>query len=242
MKTAYWDLPQKVFGLRAAVVSDVHNRNHSEILRRVSAENPEIILIPGDLFSALNPEEQHYAPSEKHPNEPSFDLLRSFASIAPTFLSLGNHESYADPENRAKIASTGAVLLEDGFVCHNGILIGGLNSVMIPGDKRNTPPPNTAFLSEFATQEGRKILLSHHPEVYFDHIRPHGIDLVISGHAHGGQWRIGKQGIWAPGQGLFPKYTKGIYFDGHLVVSPGTANHTWVPRIFNPETVIILNI
>ena len=63
MQTVYWELPQKNFGLKAAVVSDVHNRNHDEILRRVSAEKPEIILIPGDLFSALNPKEKHYAPS-----------------------------------------------------------------------------------------------------------------------------------------------------------------------------------
>ena len=242
MQTVHWELSQQIFGLKAAIVSDVHNRNHAEILRRVSAENPEIILIPGDLFSALNPEEQHYAPSAKHPNEPSFELLESFAKIAPTFFSLGNHESWTTEENRKKIASTGAVLLENTYVEHKGVLIGGLSSTLTHKNRKDPPPPDLKFLSDFAAQNGNKLLLSHHPEVFKKHVSAFDIDLVISGHAHGGQWRIGNQGIFAPGQGLFPKYTKGIYFDGKLAVSPGCANHTWVPRIFNPETVVILHI
>ena len=241
MQTVYWELPQKNFGLCAAVISDVHNRNHAEILRRVSKEKPEIILIPGDLFSALNPDERHYAPNSRHPNAPSFDLLESLAKIAPTFLSLGNHESIPTVENRKKIAHTGAVLLDNTYVEHKGILIGGLSSTLTHKNRNNPPPPDLAFLSDFAAQKGKKILLSHHPEVFKKHVSAFDIDLVISGHAHGGQWRIGNQGIWAPGQGLFPKYTSGIY-DGRLVVSPGLSNHTWVPRIFNPGTVVILNI
>lgn len=241
MQTVHWELPQKIFGLKAAIVSDVHNRNHAEILRRVSAENPEIILIPGDLFSALNPEEKHYAPSDKHPNAPGFDLLRNFSEIAPTFLSLGNHESWVTDENRERIKKTGAILLDNAYTEHEGFLIAGLSSTLTHENKRNPPPPNLKFLSEFSAQKGKKLLLSHHPEVYFKYIRSSDVDLVISGHAHGGQWRIGNQGICAPGQGIFPKYTKGIY-DKRLVVSPGCANHSVIPRIFNPETVIILNI
>lgn len=241
MQTLHLKLSSPKLGISAAVVSDVHNRNHGEILHRVSSEKPDIILIPGDLFSALNPEERHYAPSQKHPNDPGFELLSRFSDVAPTYFSLGNHESWVSDENRTRIARTGAVLLEDSFVSENGFLIGGLNSVMTPGDHRHTPAPNTAFLAEFAAQKGKKLLLCHHPEVFDEHISHLDIDLVVSGHAHGGQWRIGSQGIWAPGQGLFPKYTKGIYRD-RLVVSPGLSNHTWVPRIFNPETVIILHM
>ena len=241
MQTVHWKLSHLNLGISAAVVSDVHNRNHEKIFSRVLAEKPDIILIPGDLFSALNPEERHYAPSKRHPNAPGFELLSRFSALAPTYLSLGNHESWVTEENRAKIAATGAVLLEDSFVNAGSFLLGGLNSVMTPGDHRHTPPPNTAFLAEFAAQKGKKILLCHHPEVFDDHISHLDVDLVISGHAHGGQWRIGNQGIWAPGQGLFPRYTKGIYRDS-LVVGPGLSNHTWVPRIFNPETVIILHM
>ena len=235
-------MPGSNLGLRAAIVSDVHNRNRSEVLKRVSAERPDIILIPGDFFSALNPENKHYAPTKKYPNRPGFAVLRQFAKLAPTYYSLGNHESWVTEENRKAILETGVVLLEDAFTETDfGLLIGGLNSVIIPGDKRHTPPPNTAFLKKFAAQKGNKLLLSHHPEVYDRYIRPLDIPIVISGHAHAGQWMIGSQGIWAPGQGLFPKYTKGIY-DKRMVVSPGLANHTFVPRICNPPTLIILTL
>ena len=64
-------------------------------------------------------------------------------------------------------------------------------------------------------------------------------DLILSGHAHGGQWRIGRQGIFAPSQGLFPRLTEGVH-DGRLLISRGLANRTPVPRLNNPpETVYI---
>ena len=98
MQTVHWSMPDCSLGIRAAIVSDVHNRNHAEILRRVSEEKPDIILIPGDLFSALNPDERHYAPNARHPNAPSFDLLESFAKIAPTFLETPMFDIIADHE------------------------------------------------------------------------------------------------------------------------------------------------
>ncbi len=240
MRTLHWKLPQSRFGLRAAIVSDLHNRNHHDVLNIVLSEKPDLILMPGDIFSALNRDVRHYAETNKYSNLAGFELFRRFAEIAPSYFSLGNHESYLTEENRKRIVETGVTLLEDSFVPAGEILIGGLNSVMTPGDKLHTPPPNTGFLEEFSRAEGYKILLSHHPEIYHRDIAPFGFDIVISGHAHGGQWRLGSQGIFAPGQGPFPKYTCGIY-DEHLVVSPGLANHTWVPRIFNPPTVIILS-
>ena len=241
MQTVYWKFPaKKRFGLRAAVVSDLHNRNHSSVLDAVASEKPDLILIPGDFMSALNDLEKHYAQSNRHSNLAGFELLRRFSELAPTFYSLGNHESRVDDQNRRRIRRTGAVLLEDDFVPHRGLLIGGLNSVIVPGDHIHTPAPNLRFLRRFASMEGTKLLLSHHPEVYDKYIRPLKIDIVVSGHAHGGQWRIGNQGIFAPGQGLFPKYTCGIY-DKRLVVSPGLSNHTWVPRIFDPTMLVILS-
>ena len=61
----------------------------------------------------------------------------------------------------------------------------------------------------------------------------------MSGHAHGGQWRIFGRGVYAPGQGIFPKYTSGV-IDGRCVISRGLSNHTHVPRIFNPPELVMV--
>ena len=89
------------------------------------------------------------------------------------------------------------------------------------------------------------ILLSHRPE-RIEELLPLKPDLVLSGHAHGGQWRIPfilENGLLSPNQGLFPKYTNGEYFFGdmELIVSRGLAREsTAVPRVFNrPEIVVI---
>lgn len=97
--------------------------------------------------------------------------------------------------------------------------------------------PDTAWLKYFAaaSPDAFHVVISHHPE-YLPLVPP-SVDLVLSGHAHGGQWRVFSHGVWCPGQGLWPKYTKGVY-EGRLVVSAGLSNTAKVPRIFNPCEVV----
>ena len=92
-------------------------------------------------------------------------------------------------------------------------------------------------------QDGFRILLCHHPEYWPAYIRETDIDLTLSGHAHGGQWQIPftNQGIFAPGQHLFPKYTSGIY-KNRLAVSRGMANTVCIPRFFNPREILLLEL
>ncbi len=242
LKIEYWRLPGGTrLGLRAAVVADLHNRNHDRVLAAVRSVRPDLILIPGDFMSALDGENGPYAPDERHTNLAGFELLRRFCETAPVYYSVGNHEFAVNDENRRRIRAAGAVLLEDAYVRADGFWIGGVNSAIIPGDHLHTPAPNVRFLRTFAREKGYKLLLSHHPEIYDRYIRPLGFDAVVSGHAHGGQWRVGGHGIFAPGQGLFPRYTRGIY-DRRLVVSPGLSNHTFVPRLFNPPTLVVLGL
>lgn len=96
-------------------------------------------------------------------------------------------------------------------------------------------------LRRFAALDGYKILICHHPEYYERYVKPLPIDLMLCGHAHGGQVRIFGRGIFSPGQGFFPKYTSGIY-DGRLAVSRGLANHSALPRVFNDTEVVFLNL
>lgn len=94
--------------------------------------------------------------------------------------------------------------------------------------------PDTDWLNQFTTISGYHVLLSHHPEYY--PLVPEGVDLILSGHAHGGQWRIFGRGVWSPGQGLLPRWTRGVY--DRMVVSAGLSNTTWMPRIGNPTEVV----
>jgi predicted MPP superfamily phosphohydrolase len=99
---------------------------------------------------------------------------------------------------------------------------------------RDKKEPDTEWLKD--CPDGYKILLSHHPE-YYPLIEPYA-DLILSGHAHGGQFRLFGRGLFAPGQGFLPRYSKGMY--GKMCVSAGLTNTTWVPRINNPTELVIV--
>ena len=116
-----------------------------------------------------------------------------------------------------------------------GIAFGGLSSGLIRYDMR----PDVAWLEEFCRVDAPRVLLCHHPEYYEPYLKDLPIDLIVSGHAHGGQWRFFGRGVFAPGQGLFPKYTSGVH-DGRFVISTGMKSGRKIPRLFNePEIVWI---
>ena len=92
------------------------------------------------------------------------------------------------------------------------------------------------WLTDFCGVPEYKILLCHHPE-YWPLLRSRKLDLVLSGHAHGGQWRIMGRGVYAPGQGFFPKLTSGVV-ENRLLISRGLANTTIIPRINNPVEIV----
>ena len=99
------------------------------------------------------------------------------------------------------------------------------------------------FINKFSTlNDGFKILLCHYPHYYHRYIKNTDIDLILSGHAHGGQWRIFGRGVFAPHQGLFPKYTSGMH-DDRLIISRGVVNNAKpIPRLFNPCEIILINL
>jgi hypothetical protein len=127
-----------------------------------------------------------------------------------------------------------------------GITIGGLSTGYVEGLKqgrlKKTPRPRLEALEGFFAKDGFKILLSHHPEYYPRYLKDKNVGLIISGHAHGGQWRMFGRGVFAPGQGLFPKYTSGIH-DGRLIISRGAVNNSKpIPRFFNPSEILEIQI
>jgi len=216
------------------VAADLHNRKYSEVIKAIEKINPDYILIPGDLTHNLDKDDS----PETCKNGLSF--LCAAAGIAKTYYSVGNHERRISKECRELIKNTGAILLDDETAVDGEITFGGLSTGLFVNRYIKTPPPDLSYLERFSKEEGFKLLLCHHPEYYPEHIRETDIDLTIAGHAHGGQWRIFGQGIYAPGQGLFPKYTWGLY-DGRLYVSRGLTNTAFpVPRLFNRTELAII--
>ena len=243
-----------------AILADLHGRPFERITEALRARRPEIICIPGDFVSGLWPGENQ-SPLDAQENVLPF--LRACAGIAPSFLSLGNHEQYLDAADLKRIRSTGVTVLDNDWIARDGLIIGGLTSASVMACRRfraqagqaspgvrylrmeGRPPtsPDTAWLAAFGSTPGYHILLCHHPE-YFPHV-PESIELVLSGHAHGGQWRIYNPikrqwiGVFAPGQGLWPRWTRGVYA-GRLVVSAGLSNTVSVPRLFNPTEIVYI--
>lgn len=221
--------------IRIAVCSDFHGMASDEGLELLRGCSPDMIVIPGDLGETLDSADG---------NELTF--LSGCVAVAPTFYALGNHDKYFDtPENMKRITATGVQLLNNSDIFFAGMWIGGLSSgfrtCAKEGAFKETPPPDEHFLDRFASHSGFKMLLSHHPEYYPKYIKQRNIPLTISGHAHGGQWVLFGKAVFAPGQGIFPKYTAGIY-ENRLLVSRGMGNHTWVPRIGNPCEIVLLTL
>ena len=247
MKITEYGIKNKKFDKRYvfALVSDLHGDDPSGIIESLREMQPDFILAPGDIFEPLDSAE-----NDKK-NASGFTLLRACAEIAPTFFSPGNHElgglrSWSlkwkfgtskekeySPENRKKLAECGAVFLDDSFTEMCGITFGGVASALIREDKT----PDLSAIDGFFRADTPKVLLCHHPEYYETYLRDKDIDLIVSGHAHGGQWRIFGRGVFAPGQGLFPKYTSGVH-DNTLVISRGLKRGHKIPRIFNPPEIV----
>ena len=248
-----------------AIVADLHEFNPEPVLEILREVKPDVIAVPGDLLERhefgenLDKEDEslvsrllcsciHLANKiaglrwrQKHDvkKENAYQFLMKASEIAPVLYSLGNHELYLTDEDRAVMDAAGVKLLNNSSVEISGVLFGGIPS------KQTSGKIDHSFLRSFSETVGAdgkpmyKVLLCHHPE-YFKFLRSYNIDMVISGHAHGGQIRIGDQGCFSPGQGLLPRYTKGVY--DRLVVSAGCANTASIPRWGNPCEVVVVRV
>ena len=236
MKVAYYHAAQPGLprALRIAVVADLHDRADGVLYAQLRKAAPAFVVVPGDFLDGRSA-------------SGGFAFLRTCASMFPTYCSIGNHERKAGlPDLADAVRETGAELLDDRCVFRHGIWIGGLSSGWENGGVQSrrlpTPPPSLSVIEDFASREGCRLLLCHHPEYYEPYLRRKNIPLIVSGHAHGGQWNLLGHAIYAPGQGILPRYTAGFY-DHRLLVSRGLC-HTrrLIPRIGNPRELVILDL
>ena len=238
----HFDLNYKI-----AILSDVHNKPFD--LTVLENEKVDLILIPGDICSEhLSEEAWEHADKDKRSiiwksPDIALNLFQELPNIAPTFYSIGNHESRWNEFDKKIVRESGTILLDNEYYRFKDMVIGGISS--IPKELKENSD-NTyinimeGIIGKMKKEEGKKILLLHEPQLYDKYrLQEQPIDLVVSGHAHGGQWRFFGHGVFAPGQGIFPRYTKGFY-NGNLLVSAGMTNTAPIPRFFNPTEIVIV--
>ncbi|MBQ6175163.1 MAG: metallophosphoesterase [Clostridia bacterium] len=211
--------------VKIAFVSDLHDCDHTSWLRH--AEGVDLIAVAGDLTN------RHVHELPKHAEA----FLRDAARIAPVFCSIGNHERRMPKavEWRDIMDRSGVTVLDNAAIRYREDLsIGGFSS------QESVTDLTAVDLLE--REPGFRLLLCHHPEYFEPWILGRGVDLTLSGHAHGGQIRLFNRGLYSPGQGLFPKWTSGFYFHRRLLVSRGVGNHGALPRINDPCELILLTL
>lgn len=236
-------LPEAFDGFRIAQVSDLHNaemgRDNERLIDAIKQSDPDIIVITGDFIDS------------RHTNvEVALHLAEQAVAIAPTYYVTGNHEARMDiyPDFAEQLADTGVVLLQNESVLleRDGDtinLIGIDDPGFVTEHAAERAAATEAALTPLTSQcDGYALLLAHRPEL-IDVYAECGVDLVLSGHTHGGQVRlpfIG--GIFAPDQGLFPPYDGGrcTVQNTHIIVSRGIGNSLFPVRINNrPELVVV---
>ncbi len=237
-------IPKEFDGYKIAQVSDLHNaefgKENQNLIDVLNKEKPNVIVITGDMLDSRRPGYEH-----------NLSFAKKAVEIAPCYFVPGNHEAQSNqyPELKEGLINAGVNIIEDGkeVIRINGYKINlyGICDPLIKnknfsGDSKTVTKKR---LNEFDFNENEfNILLSHRPE-NFEIYTEYDIDLVLSGHAHGGQFRIPFiGGIYAPNQGLFPEYDSGLYTknDTNMIVSRGLGKSIVPFRINNdPEVVLI---
>ena len=235
--------------IKIAVISDLHNmnffNNNQEVVDKISSENPDIIAVVGDMID------------ENSSNaENTLNTIKPLPDIAPTYYSIGNHDKLYSDYNTyiEEIKNSGVVVLDDKIdtltVNDNQITLLGLSGYSF-GDVET--PEYTALVKELCENDTLRIMLCHYPEYsqwFFgkDLYYEYDFDLMLSGHTHGGIVRIPFiGGVYAPQQGTFPEYSKGLYYVDkqnanpyHMLVTSGLGQDSHFIRVNNfPEIAFV---
>lgn len=209
------------------LLTDIHNSDLiSKLENHLKNLSIDGYLIGGDLLD------------EKTNNEQVIPLLEYLVSQKPVYYVTGNHEYRLDDLEKylSKFRELGVnVLNNETAPLSSSIALLGVDDAV----------SEYTFLNRKSDDSKYNVVLVHRPQFFKEYVNL-GYDLVLSGHAHGGQWKIPftNQGLLAPDQGLFPKYSSGTYFDekGMMVVSGGLSlDKEYIFRLYNPYEIIVLN-
>ena len=228
----------KVTGdIKIMVLSDLHDtyygENQQELINVIENQLPDIILFTGDMLD------------DKKDTGAAMKLFNMVGGEYPCYYVSGNHEFWSGKidEIKERIRECGITVLEGaGEVIMAGnqhVRICGIDDTDVGKDEWNS---QLAECERYIGDDVYTVLMTHRPEQI---LRYQGYDMIVSGHTHGGVLRIPGilNGLYAPGQGWFPKYGGGRYDFGDkiMIVSRGLSKSR-VPRIFTPPEIVVINI
>ncbi len=228
--------------IKVLQISDLHSSKYgtegSELIEAITNISPDVVVMTGDILD------------NRVPNGACFRFLKNLASLFPCYYVCGNHEVYTHLLDaiKEKLVSYGIRVLEGETetvtVGEQTIVIGGVDDpIASPDNQGRLWEDQLTDCGKDLDGECFSILLSHRPEL-IGHYEETPFDLVFTGHAHGGQVIVPGMinGLYAPHQGLFPKYAGGEYImanGGRMIVSRGLSKYL-IPRVFNrPELVLV---
>ena len=240
-------IPESFDGFRIVQVSDLHNaefdKYNSTVLSPIFHAEPDIIVITGDLIDSRNTKV-----------DVAISIAQKAVNIAPVYYINGNHEARVPDEYeklKQGLIDAGVTILEndsvDITIGDEAITLIGLNDSSFTMEEYvdDTMMQNVShqLMSVVLDNNNYKVLLAHKPD-YFD-VYAGKVDLVLSGHAHGGQFRIPfVGGLVAPGQGFFPEYYEGSHIkeNTEMIVSRGIGNSIIPFRINNKPEIVVAEL
>lgn len=234
--------------VRIVILSDLHNHDFGEKLpEMVREQNPDLILMAGDMID-----------HDKKDDIQVYDLIQVLKETAPVYYAVGNHEERYLKENPGflnQVEESGAVLTEknteDVVVNGNSIRIGGMYAYpfgLVDNKAESAAEDIKEYMESFTDSDMFKIFLAHRPDsfVFGDVSKVYDIDLVVSGHMHGGQVVIPfVGGLYGGDLGWFPKYYHGMYEKDliHLLITSGLGSSKKVlPRFNNRPEIMVLDL
>lgn len=237
-------IPSNFNGYKIVQLSDLHSKSfgndQKNLVKKIKNLEPDSIVFTGDLID-----------SYRYDEEPSLILMERLVQIAPVYYVTGNHEWWSGKfdslEDKLKIIGVQVMRnkTEEITIGTDKIQIIGIDdpaNVEESYEETGKTEKNITDLIDIEGEDYFQILLSHRPEM-FSLYDKYGFDIVFSGHAHGGQFRIPfVGGLIAPDQGFFPEYTSGKYTSDNttMIVNRGLGNSIIPIRIFNrPEIVVV---
>lgn len=210
-------------------VSDLHDAcfgaDQSLLIHAIGAEQPDWIVCTGDLFNRRKPDACQNA----------YRFIERAVRIAPVYVVEGNHEAALGPAGTQHLLATvqrGAVLLQDARMPLGDVNLIGLRQRASRETLQSLTDPNRFNL-----------VLCHRPELFPTYAETDA-DLILCGHAHGGQIRVAGRALYAPQQGWLPRYTGGMYErqGTQMFVSRGLGDTIPIPRIHVPHELNVLTL
>lgn len=235
--------------IRLVQLTDLHGWDWgSTLVELVAAQEPDLILMTGDMLDR----------TDEGP-EAVCALIGELSQIAPVYYCYGNHEYEWMARHGGSLTpaltEAGAVVLDVGYVDvtvkGTELRIGGYHGYYrqphMFAVTEEEKAAQFAFFGDFEDTDRFKLLLNHIPTAWLDwgYIDKFPVDLVLSGHYHGGQVRLPLiGGLYAPYVGFFPEYTQGL-FEGtaaKCVLSTGLGSSPGIPRIGNPPQIVTVTL